>query len=90
MASGIPSLIASTSLFAAPVSPPTYRQMALGTLTELVEINSVEPYGSLDSVNAIAGRLRAAGFTDPELSKTAFFEGVEFTYRLRKEVASKP
>ena len=93
VASGVPALIATASLFAAPVSPPKYQEMALRTLAQLVEINSVEPSGSLDSVTAIAGRLRAAGFTDSELTILAPAEHPEkanLVVRLRGKGEGKP
>jgi len=90
---GVPSLIATATLCAAPVSPPLYQEMALRTLAELVEINSVEPAGSLDSVNAIARRLRAAGFTDPDLTILApaeYPEKANLVVRLRGKGEGRP
>jgi acetylornithine deacetylase/succinyl-diaminopimelate desuccinylase-like protein len=92
LASGALSLV-SSGLLAAPVAPLKYRTMASDTLRELVEIDSVEPHGSRECVEAIAKRLRAAGFTDQELTILAPEEHPEkanLVVHLRGKGAGKP
>jgi acetylornithine deacetylase/succinyl-diaminopimelate desuccinylase-like protein len=92
LASGAISLV-SSGLLAAPVAPLKYRTMAVDTLRELVEIDSVEPHGSRECVNAIANRLRTAGFTDRELTILAPEEHPEkanLVVRLRGKGVGKP
>ena len=53
------------ALLAAPASSSRSESVALATLRELIAVDSVEPAGSRACVEAIAARLRSAGF-DPE------------------------
>ncbi len=73
--------------------PTAYRAMAFDTLKELVETDTTEPHGSLDAANAIARRLRAAGFAAPDLEVLAPAEHPEkanVVVRLRGQGVGKP
>jgi acetylornithine deacetylase/succinyl-diaminopimelate desuccinylase-like protein len=60
--------LAATALRAAqPVTPPTpHQQLAREIFRELIEINTVAKNGSTKAAEAMAARLRAAGFKDTE------------------------
>ena len=84
-----PSPMASTSLG----PPPQYKSLATDILRELIAIDSVEPAGSLECVNAIAARLRAGGFGSGSLQILAppgHPEKANLIVRIRGRTLAKP
>src|SRR5687767_15893 len=63
------SLLVLSVLSALPVQPPAdpIRQRARDILRELIEINTTEAAGTTKAAEAMAARLRAAGFGDADL-----------------------
>ncbi len=68
------SVAASTAAFAAPpaAAPPTAdRELGREVLKELIEINTNHDHGSTEAANAIARRLKSAGFVDGDVTVIA-------------------
>lgn len=68
-------LVGATSAWSAPTATPLPpepdRQLARAIFKELIEINTTHPLGSTVAAEAIAHRLRSAGFTEPDLTVLA-------------------
>ncbi|HVW68629.1 MAG TPA: M20/M25/M40 family metallo-hydrolase [Steroidobacteraceae bacterium] len=63
----VAGLLLPGMLYASPGPPAQYESLATDILRELIEIDSVEPAGSLGCVKAIVARLRAGGFAPESL-----------------------
>lgn len=67
LAVGCVSLIAVTAPDGAQSQQPTHQRLGRDVLRELIEINTTTPFGSTKAAQAMAGRLKAAGFTDADV-----------------------
>src|SRR5262245_27260416 len=57
---------AAAAVSAAPLPPPEHQVLAHDLLKELVSINTVHEHGTLKAAEAMARRLRAAGFAEED------------------------